>query len=151
MQNVVTYDAVIDVDNPDLKLRPGMTANVNFVFANREDVLRVPNAALRFRLTPEVSAALDLEAEPGKGGGGGRPGSDGGTGEALGGQADGRGRRAGGRGGVDEPPDRQTVWVLAGGRPSARRIKVGRDRRNQDRGGRRAARRRRRRSSPTPR
>jgi len=125
VQNVVTYDAVIDVDNPDLKLRPGTTANVNFVFANRADVLRVPNAALRFRLTPEVSAALGLGAEPGKGGGGVRRGSDGGAGEALGGQAEPRGRRAGGRGGADEPPDRRTVWVLAGGRPSARRIKVG--------------------------
>ena len=54
VQNVVTYDAVIDVNNSDLKLRPGMTANVNFVFANREDVLRVPNAALRFRPSPEL-------------------------------------------------------------------------------------------------
>ena len=49
VQNVVTYDAIVDVDNPDLKLRPGMTANVSFVVADRDDVLRIPNAALRFR------------------------------------------------------------------------------------------------------
>src|SRR5205814_4089062 len=45
VQNVVTYDAVIDVENGELKLRPGMTANVSFVWAERGDVLRVPNAA----------------------------------------------------------------------------------------------------------
>lgn len=49
LQNVVTYDAVINVENPDLKLKPGMTANVSFTYAHREHVLRVPNAALRFR------------------------------------------------------------------------------------------------------
>jgi HlyD family secretion protein len=49
VQNVVTYDAVIDVDNDDLKLRPGMTANVTVVYAERHNVLAVPNAALRFR------------------------------------------------------------------------------------------------------
>jgi HlyD family secretion protein len=47
-QNVVTYDAVIDVDNPRLQLRPGMTANVAFTWAAHRDALRVPNAALRF-------------------------------------------------------------------------------------------------------
>lgn len=54
VQNVVTYDAVIDVDNPELKLRPGMTANVTFIWAQRDDVLRVPNAALRFKPPPDV-------------------------------------------------------------------------------------------------
>src|SRR3984957_5103912 len=52
VQNVVTYDAVIDVDNTDLKLRPGMTANVTVVFAERRKVLAVANAALRFRPPP---------------------------------------------------------------------------------------------------
>ncbi|MGC4087526.1 MAG: efflux RND transporter periplasmic adaptor subunit [Polyangiaceae bacterium] len=56
LQNVVTYDAVIDVENPDLKLKPGMTAAVEFVYAQREGVLRVPNAALRFQLNPAESA-----------------------------------------------------------------------------------------------
>ncbi len=49
VQNVVTYTAVIDVRNPDLKLKPGMTANVSVVAARRENVLAVPNSALRFR------------------------------------------------------------------------------------------------------
>ena len=48
-QNVVTYTAVIDVNNDDLKLRPGMTANASIITAQRRDVLRIPNAALRFR------------------------------------------------------------------------------------------------------
>jgi HlyD family secretion protein len=52
VQNVVTYDAVVDVDNPELKLKPGMTANVTFVYAERADVLRLPSAALRFRPPP---------------------------------------------------------------------------------------------------
>jgi HlyD family secretion protein len=56
LQNVVTYDAVIDVDNPDHKLRPGMTANVTFVYAERKGVLRIPSAALRFRPPPELLA-----------------------------------------------------------------------------------------------
>ena len=48
-QNVVTYPVIIDVDNPDVKLRPGMTANVTIVTARREVVLRVPATALRFK------------------------------------------------------------------------------------------------------
>lgn len=49
VQNVVTYVTVIGVDNPDLKLKPGMTANVSVVIAQRPDVLKISNAALRFR------------------------------------------------------------------------------------------------------
>jgi HlyD family secretion protein len=49
VQNVVTYNVVIDVKNPDLKLKPGMTANLTFAIAERIDALKVPNAALRFR------------------------------------------------------------------------------------------------------
>ncbi len=49
VQNVVTYDVVIMVDNPELKLKPGMTANVSIIVAEKKDVLKVPNAALRFR------------------------------------------------------------------------------------------------------
>jgi len=49
VQNVVTYDAVIDVENPELKLKPGMTANVNFIFARKEGALAVTNSALRFK------------------------------------------------------------------------------------------------------
>ncbi|MGA2240760.1 MAG: efflux RND transporter periplasmic adaptor subunit [Verrucomicrobiota bacterium] len=50
VQNVVTYDTVIEVSNPDLKLRPGMTANASIVTALHTGVLKIPNAALRFRL-----------------------------------------------------------------------------------------------------
>jgi HlyD family secretion protein len=49
VQNVVTYNAVIDVANPEQKLKPGMTANVTFLVEERKGVLRIPNAALRFR------------------------------------------------------------------------------------------------------
>lgn len=54
--NVVTYKTVLEVRNDDLALRPGMTATASIVTANRENVLLVPNAALRFTL-PETSAA----------------------------------------------------------------------------------------------
>jgi HlyD family secretion protein len=48
VQNVVTYDVVLGVKNPDLRLKPGMTANVSIVVARKDNVLKVPNAALRF-------------------------------------------------------------------------------------------------------
>jgi len=50
IQNVVTYDVIITVDNRELKLKPGMTANVTIVTAKKENPLRVPNGALRFRM-----------------------------------------------------------------------------------------------------
>ncbi|MGE3507275.1 MAG: efflux RND transporter periplasmic adaptor subunit [Vicinamibacterales bacterium] len=65
-QNVVTYATVIDVPNPDLKLKPGMTANVNVEIARRRSVLRVPNTALRFRPTAEIFAALGQTAPAGR-------------------------------------------------------------------------------------
>lgn len=49
VQNVVTYDVVVMVDNPDVKLKPGMTANVSVIVAEKKDILRIPNGALRFR------------------------------------------------------------------------------------------------------
>jgi len=57
VQNVVTYDAVIKVDNDQLELRPGMTANVTIVYAQRDGAMAVSNAGLRFHppnVTPEV-------------------------------------------------------------------------------------------------
>lgn len=56
IQNVVTYDVIISVDNRELKLKPGMTANVTIVTARNENALRVPTTALRFRMP---GAALD--------------------------------------------------------------------------------------------
>jgi len=56
VQNVVTYDVVVGVANPDLALRPGMTAAVQVVTAQRSDVLRVPDAALRYKPAPAGAA-----------------------------------------------------------------------------------------------
>ena len=61
IQNVVTYDVVIQVGNRDMKLKPGMTANVSIMIAHREGVLKISNGALRFR--PEIA-----KREGGKGG-----------------------------------------------------------------------------------
>jgi len=102
VQNVVTYDAVIDVDNPEQKLLPGMTANATFIYAEKDDVTRVPNAALRFRPIPGM---LSAPRTPGQG----RP--DGGAPAAP-------------RPGA-EPADRKTVWLLSGEQPHPERIRTG--------------------------
>src|SRR5207253_11500079 len=77
VQNVVTYSTVINVPNPQLKLKPGMTANVNIEIARRSNALRVPNAALRFRPTAEIFQALGQTPPAGGTGGGGRGGRGG--------------------------------------------------------------------------
>ncbi len=64
VSNVTTYPTIIDVANPDSKLRPGMTATVRVVVASRSDVLRIPNSALRFRPAPEMLKALGQQAAP---------------------------------------------------------------------------------------
>ena len=61
IQNVVSYDTVIEVSNDDRKLKPGMTANVSIITASKPGVLRIPNAALRFR-PPEVQTNFTLAA-----------------------------------------------------------------------------------------
>jgi HlyD family secretion protein len=89
VQNVVVYSTVIAVMNPELKLKPGMTANVTIEIARRSDVLRVPVAALRFRPTELMFQALNQEMPPearggprgGFGGGGERGGRGGRRGE----------------------------------------------------------------------
>lgn len=63
VQNVVTYDVVVLVDNKELKLMPGMTANVSVIVAEAKGVLKIPNAALRFR------PAVQGRARPEKGSG----------------------------------------------------------------------------------
>jgi HlyD family secretion protein len=55
-QNVITYDTVIGVENSDMKLRPGMTANVSIVTAQRNSALKIPNGALRFHPPQSVDA-----------------------------------------------------------------------------------------------
>jgi HlyD family secretion protein len=97
VQNVVTYDAVIDVKNPKLQLKPGMTANVTFVHAQRDDVLRVSNSALRFQPSPELLATLPDAPTTTVGAWKGRR-------EGAGGAGGGGGRR-------------KTVWLLEKGKP----------------------------------
>jgi HlyD family secretion protein len=63
LQNVVTYTAVINVANPEQKLMPGMTANITIPVARRDDVLRVPNAALRFKPELTEQQQKDVQAK----------------------------------------------------------------------------------------
>ena len=84
VQNVVTYSTVITVPNLQLKLKPGMTANVNIEIVRRNDVLRVANAAMRFRPTVEMFSVLNQPApaellRTGTGPRGGRARTDGGS------------------------------------------------------------------------
>jgi len=65
VQNVVTYDVVLNVDNPELLLKPGMTANATIVTARRDDVIRVPMEALRF--SPRRNGARNGSAQGGAG------------------------------------------------------------------------------------
>jgi len=119
VQNVVTYDAVIDVDNPDLKLKPGMTANVTFVYAEKGDILRVPNAALRFK---------PPQAMLGDGGATGRTGPRAeGQGASARPEGGGAGGGPGGKPSARGPEtlDRRTVWVLKGGVPAPVKIRTG--------------------------
>jgi HlyD family secretion protein len=85
IQNVVTYDVVIQVENKELRLKPGMTANVTIVVAHREGVLKVPNAALRYMpqeartMVATISKKEENSSKPETPGssaksGGGRPG-----------------------------------------------------------------------------
>ena len=64
VQNVVNYNTVIAVDNPELKLRPGMTATVSILVASREQVLKIPKAALRFQPKLSEKEREDLERSP---------------------------------------------------------------------------------------
>ena len=123
VQNVVTYNVVIDVANPDQKLKPGMTANLTITIDERNNVLKVPNSALRF--TPQDAS-------------GQRTGAGGGQGQ---GQGQGRRRQQGdnaaaqSQGGENRfapasapvlPGQVRVVWVLGqNGKPERRRITVG--------------------------
>lgn len=119
VQNVVTYNVVIDVENPEQKLKPGMTANLTITIDERNNVLKVPNAALRFM--PQGT-----------------------SGQRSGGNFNGQGRRQ--RSGNDAsanagtgpesqfapatapvlPGQTRIVWVMGkNGQPERRRIKVG--------------------------
>ena len=102
VQNVVTYDTVIGVDNKDLKLKPGMTANVSIVIEHKDDVLQLKNAALRYR-PPDAAAAAPQQARPAASPGGGqRP-----------------------TGGAREHKPERTVYILSFGKPKPVQIKTG--------------------------
>src|SRR5947199_2114464 len=76
VQNVVTYDTVIGVSNPDLKLKPGMTANVSIIVAHKDDVLQIKNAALRYR-PPDATPVETRRTNASRGGRPGGPGDAG--------------------------------------------------------------------------
>src|SRR5438552_7137701 len=99
VQNVVTYDTVIGVSNPDLKLKPGMTANVSIIIARKDDVLQTKNAALRYR--PAEGAPAELGARS--------PASAGGR----------------GMGGREQKTSERRGYVLSGSRPTRAQIKTG--------------------------
>jgi HlyD family secretion protein len=142
-QNVVTYDCVVGVENPDMKLKPGMTANVSIVLSERPDVLRIPNAAFRFRPSDTNSVARSAQ-QPGMatssggegasrrtswGGGAGGGSRGGGPGGPGGGGA--RGPRGSGGGGRDRGAmsSMRTVYVSgstnADATLEARQVKIG--------------------------
>jgi HlyD family secretion protein len=108
VSNVVTYDTIINVDNRDLKLRPGMTANVSIIVASRENTLRIPNSALRVRLAdangnaPAASAPAQTASAGGNPAGGGG-GNGGGERRGGGNGGEGGGNRRGGGGGLMGP------------------------------------------------
>lgn len=126
VQNVVTYNAVIDAENPNLKLRPGMTATVNITYAERDDVLAISNAAVRFRPPTELTST------PGKPGpfgtvapassserGSGRTWQ---PGQRPGGSGSGSGRAGGGDSAASQ---NRTVWILKGNKPVTAIIQLG--------------------------
>jgi HlyD family secretion protein len=120
VQNVVTYDAVVGVNNEELLLKPGMTANVEFLVSQKSAVLRIPNAALRFkppseRQPPAQVAATQAAAR--------NPAAAGGAGAARrsGGPGSGQGQRSREGGG-----NRQgTVYVLRDQQAMPVRLRLG--------------------------
>src|SRR5213596_993395 len=99
VQNVVTYDTVIGMSNADLKLKPGMTANVSIIVAQKDNVLQIKNAALRYRPAEATSGEV-RERSPAP---------------------------AGGRGGAgrEQRTSERTVYVLSSVRPQPVQIKTG--------------------------
>jgi HlyD family secretion protein len=71
VQNVVTYTVLISAENSDLRLLPGMTANIRIITDTRSDAVKVPNAALRFKPPAPDGAAVNPAAGPGSGRGAG--------------------------------------------------------------------------------
>ncbi len=105
VQNVVTYDTVIGVSNPDLKLKPGMTANVSIISARKDDVLQIKNAALRYR---PAEAGSTSSLNPASKGGSRPPGA----------MRQGTGSR-------ERRTSERTVYLLSGSKPTPVQIKTG--------------------------
>jgi len=108
VQNVVTYDTVIGVSNPDLKLKPGMTANVSIIIEHKDNVVQIKNAALRYR-PPDATISEQRKASSAKATAPGSTSSPSGQ------------RPTAAR---ERKPER-TVYVLSYGRPKAVQIKTG--------------------------
>jgi HlyD family secretion protein len=122
-QNVVTYPVIVEVANPDLTLRPTMTANVSIEVARARDVLRVPNAALRWK--PEAKAGTSAEEQAaGLAQGGGTAAMARQAGQAAGGAGTGSGT---GRRGPGARAQAQTVYKMPAGReePAPVEVKTG--------------------------
>jgi len=123
VQNVVTYNVVIDVSNPEKKLKPGMTANLMITIDERNNVLKVPNAALRF--VPQDVTGQGSSGGNANGQGRRRQAENANSSDNSSSQQSGESRFA--------PPtapvlagQTRLVWVLgANGKPQSRRIKVG--------------------------
>ncbi len=110
VQNVVTYDTIIKVNNDELKLKPGMTANVSIIIAEHKNVLRAPNAAFRVKLAKDKDAKKTIEVTDPL-----RPDQQ---------PRDPVSKR---RRGIprDDQPVVRTLYVLANGEPKAVKIKTG--------------------------
>jgi HlyD family secretion protein len=126
-QNVVTYNVVIGVDNPQLKLKPGMTANLTITIDERNNVIKIPNAALRF--TPQATTTTGQKNTNGASGNSGqgarRNAAQADANSSAGGAAQGGNNVAPSSAPVLDGQMRR-VWVLgADGKPQMRRIKVG--------------------------
>lgn len=114
VSNVVTYDAVIDVENTNGRLRPGMTANCTFVISEIEDALRVPNAALRFQ--PSMEQLMTLLGGKGPPAGMKAPAGMG---------PPGAGGPGGANGGKPTAADRKVLWAVRDGQVRPVPVRIG--------------------------
>jgi HlyD family secretion protein len=123
VQNVVTYNVVIDVNNPDQKLKPGMTANLTITIDERNNVLKVPNSALRF--TPQDTQRTNATGQGGQGQGQGQRRRQQQGDNTAGGNGGGENRFAPASAPV-LPGQVRVVWVVGqNGQPERRRITTG--------------------------
>jgi HlyD family secretion protein len=127
VQNVVTYNVVIDVDNPEQKLKPGMTANLTITIDERNNVLKVPNSALRFTPPRNTDSGSGAQGQwQGQGGQGRRRQQQQGDNNSAGGNGNGGENRFAPASAPVLPGQVRVVWVLGqNGKPERRRITVG--------------------------